>query len=132
MNEWIQLMKDLQFLQTNLYKDLITYYDCTEIFLSSLLGSRNTENIKLAADWLKDIFICDKKGAVDLTVKAAQEYFNASSNYYDPDMEFAKNCLELVKNIIIESKLQNPKEVKFTLKGMLEINFIRVIVKIDH
>ncbi len=103
-NEWIQLMKDLQYLQSEIYKDLISYQECTEIFVSSLLGSRNSDNIKLAAQWLQDIFICDKEGAVNLIVKASQEYFNASANYFDPDMEFSKACLELIQTIILESQ----------------------------
>ena len=110
INEWIDLMKDLQYLQLNLFKEIISYQECTEIFLSSLLGSRNLDNIKLASQWLQDIFICDKNGAVKLTVRAAQEYFNASSNYFDPDMEFAKACLELVRTLILDSKLTNKKE----------------------
>ena len=108
-------MKDLQWLQTSLYGDLIGYQECSEIFLSSLLGSRNIENIKLAYTWLLDIFMCDKEGAVDLTVRAAQEYFNASSNYFDPDMEFAKECLELVKNMILESKSMVKLGISFLL-----------------
>ena len=115
ISEWIQLMKDLQWLQTSLYGDLIGYQECSEIFLSSLLGSRNIENIKLAYTWLLDIFMCDKEGAVDLTVRAAQEYFNASSNYFDPDMEFAKECLELVKNMILESKSMVKLGISFLL-----------------
>lgn len=104
VNEWIQLMKDLQFLQSSLYRELVSYQDCSEIFLASLLGSRNTDNIKLAYTWLLDIFMCDKEGAVGLAIKAAQEYFNASSNYFDPDMEFAKECLDLVRAMILESE----------------------------
>lgn len=38
INEWIDLMKDLQYLQLNLFKEIISYQECTEIFLSSLLG----------------------------------------------------------------------------------------------
>jgi hypothetical protein len=112
INEWIELMKDLQYLESNVYKPLITYQDCTEIFLSSLLGSRNLENIRLASNWLQDIYICDKKSAVDLTVKAAQDYFNASSNYNDPDMEFAKECLNLVKELIQQetNKMNAPNQ----------------------
>jgi len=108
-NEWIQLMKDLQYLQSEIYTDLISYQECTEIFLSSLLGSRNSDNIKLAAQWLQGIFICDKEKAVNLTVKASQEYFNASSNYFDPDMEFAKACLDLIQTIVLESHNQHKK-----------------------
>lgn len=77
LNEWIDLMKDLKYLQASLYKNLITYRECTEIFLTSLLGSRNLENIKLAADWLKDVYIVDKEAAIQLAIKASQEYFNA-------------------------------------------------------
>ena len=100
MNEWIDLMKDLQNLQNNLFKNLISYQDCTEIFLSSLIGSRNLDNINLAADWLRDIYIVDKEAAVQLGIKSAQEYFNSSSNYHDPDMNFAKECINLVKCLI--------------------------------
>lgn len=103
------LQQDLQFLQLTIYKSLITYQECTEIFLTSLLGSRNSENIKLAADWLRDIMIVDKECAVNLTVKVAQEYFNAAANYLDPDMEFSKSCLNLVKVLLAESKSNKHK-----------------------
>jgi neuroblastoma-amplified sequence len=112
LNEWIDLMKDLHYLQSNVYSTLISYQDCSEIFLTSLLGSRNLENIKLASDWLKDILAVDKESAVNLAVKAAQEYFNASSNFSDPDMQFAKECLNLVKTLLVESKLMHNKHQK--------------------
>ncbi|RNA26743.1 neuroblastoma-amplified sequence, partial [Brachionus plicatilis] len=107
VNEWIELMKDLSHLQNNLYKNLIDYKECTEIFVSSLLRSKNLENIKLAADWLQDIYNVDKEGAVGLAIKSAQDYFNASSNYHDPDMNFAKACLDLVQSMILGSKVLN-------------------------
>lgn len=100
MSEWIELMKDLQQLQSSLYSSHVTYEKCTEIFLASLLGSRNLDNIHLAADWLRDIFVVDKEGAINLAIHAAQEYFNAASNYVDPDIEFAKACLNLVQSLM--------------------------------
>ncbi|CAF1011878.1 unnamed protein product, partial [Brachionus calyciflorus] len=112
LNEWIELMKDLSYLQSHLYKDLIDYKDCTEIFLTSLLGSRNLENIKLAEDWLKDIYNVDKEAAVCLAVKSAQEYFNSSSNYFDPDMDFAKASLNLVQNLVFDSKTLNKEQIR--------------------
>ena len=107
-------MNDLQFLQLHLYSALITYQECTEIFLSSLLGSRNLENIRLAPTWLRDIYNCDKESAVKLAVKAAQDYFNAAANYLDPDMDFAKACLDLVKTLIAESRPVNLNELAKT------------------
>ena len=97
MSEWIDLMKDLQTLQSQIYRSLIEYQDCIEIFLASLLSSRNLDNINLASDWLRDIYNVDKEAAVKLAIQAAQEYFNAASNYLDPDIEFAKACLKLLK-----------------------------------
>ena len=76
-NEWAELMKDLRYLQANLYKSLVTYRECNEIFLISLLGSRNIDNIRLAGDWLRDIYNVDRSAAVNLVIKASQEYFNA-------------------------------------------------------
>lgn len=99
-NEWKDLMRDLQHLQATIYKHLITYRECMEIFLSSLLGSRNLENIKMAPEWLRDIYAVDKLAAVRLVIAASQEYVNASSNYLDPDMDFAQECLRLVENMI--------------------------------
>lgn len=104
LGEWYDLMKDLRSLQINLYKSLVTYQDCTEICLKSLLGSRNIENIKLGAEWLRDIYNCDKRAAVDIAIQAAQEYFNACSNYYDPDMDFARACLDLIASILDDSR----------------------------
>jgi hypothetical protein len=96
-------MKDLGFLQSNLYRSLITYQECTEILLNSLLSSRSLENIRLGAEWLKDIFAVDKPAAVAIAVKAAQEYYNSCSNFYDSDMDFAKECLGLIKSLLNES-----------------------------
>ena len=101
-------MKDLRYLQSNIYRSLVNYQECTEIFLSSLLNSRNLENIRLGSDWLKDIFAVDKQSAVQIAIKAAQEYFNACSNYFDSDMDLAKACLNLIQTLLVDSK-QHPE-----------------------
>ncbi len=54
------------------------------------------DNIKLASSWLRDMYSVDKESAVKLVVTSTQEYFNSASNYYDPDMDFACACLQLV------------------------------------
>jgi hypothetical protein len=103
VHEWIELMKDLQYLQAHVYRGLISYQECTEIFLSSLLASRSLANIRMANDWLQDIYIVDKEGAVALVLKAAQDYFNSSSSYMDSDMDYAKECLHMAKLLIVKS-----------------------------
>ena len=127
MNEWIELMKDLQNLQSNIYKSLVSYHECIEIFLASLLGSRNLENINLAADWLRDIFLVDKEGAIKLAIHAAQEYFNAASNYQDPDIEFSKACIHLVQTLINESITQQ----KVIPESDLEVIKCMDLIKIE-
>ena len=74
-NEWNELMRDLRYLQANLYKNLISYRECNEIFLSTLMSSKNVDNINLAAEWLKDIFNVDKQAAVKLAINASENHF---------------------------------------------------------
>jgi hypothetical protein len=38
----------------------------------------------------------DKESAIRLVINSTQEYFNSASNYYDPDMDFARACLQLI------------------------------------
>ena len=105
ITEWIELMKDLQQLQSHLYRGLISYQECSEIFLSSLLASRSLANIRMANDWLADIYMVDKEGAIGLILKAAHEYFNSSASYADTDMDYAKECLRMAKLLIVKSRL---------------------------
>ena len=103
MSEWIELKKDLKELQKSVYANLINDQECDEIYLTSILGSRNTDNIDFAAEMLKDLYIVDKENAINLALKAAQEYFNAASSHLDPDMGYANDCLNLIISILVES-----------------------------
>ncbi len=123
--------QDLRFLQTNLYESLISYQECTEILLNSLLSSRNMENIKLGSSWLKEIYLCDKQSALNIAIRAAQEYFNACSSYFDSDMEFARECLNLIQEMMIENSSEDDR-IKTDLFEALKyeydlINAIRLI-----
>ncbi len=96
-SEWINLMKDLATLQGSLYNKFITYQDCNEMFIESLLSSKSLENIKFSMSYLKEIYAENKELAIQIVIKCEQDYFNGASNYLDPDIYFAKECLDLVK-----------------------------------
>ena len=101
------IFQDLNHLQIHLYKDLISNKECTEILVTSLLRSKNLENIKQSIDLLEDIYDADKEAGVQLGIKSAQDYFNASSNYGDTDINYAKVCIDLVLSMILGLKNLN-------------------------
>jgi hypothetical protein len=133
VNEWIELMKDIQYLQRILYSHLMTSHECMEILLSSLLGSRSLENIELASNWLTDMYIVDKKCAVELAVKSAQQYYNSSANYFDSDMDFAKACLNVVDKLL---KADSNKTSQLEIETMIQseynlINAMKIIAEFE-
>ncbi|GFT32150.1 neuroblastoma-amplified sequence [Nephila pilipes] len=108
--EWKALLTDILEMQKILFQ-CVTYEDCYEIVLQSLLCSGKLENITFAGRMMQ----CNNKQrrqtigpqsfklpyvkSVDLVLAASQEYFNSSSDASDPCISLAKSCLKLIEDV---------------------------------
>lgn len=115
-SQWRNLLHDILEMQKMLFS-CITFEDCYEIFLQSLLCSGQNETIALAGKMMQ----CSQKQrkeresipfsnfiywyklpyarSVNLVLLAAQEHFNSSANVSDPCMALAKSCLNLIEDV---------------------------------
>ncbi|XP_071447202.1 NBAS subunit of NRZ tethering complex-like [Hetaerina americana] len=99
--EWNYLLNDIMDLQTKSFS-IINFETCIEIYVSALLSSGLGPNINNASEYLqcsKDMG-CSKRVSYDrsvqLILKSAREYFDSSSDVFDPLMNLAKSCLQLI------------------------------------
>ncbi|CAL1282753.1 unnamed protein product [Larinioides sclopetarius] len=108
--EWKGLLADILEMHKILFQ-CVTYEDCYEMVLQSLLCSGKLENIKFAGTMMEcnnkqrkhDIgpqyFKLSYTKSVSLVLAASQEYFNSSSDASDPCMSLAKSCLKLIEDV---------------------------------
>ncbi|KAF8777200.1 Neuroblastoma-amplified sequence like protein [Argiope bruennichi] len=108
--EWKTLLTDILEMHKTLFQ-CVTYEDCYEIVLQSLLCSGKSENITFAGTMMEcnnkqrkhDIgpqsFKLPYTKSVALVLAASQEYFNSSSDASDPCMSLAKSCLKLIEDV---------------------------------
>nr|XP_042904334.1 neuroblastoma-amplified sequence [Parasteatoda tepidariorum] len=110
--EWTNLLSDILEMHKVLFK-CVTYEDCYEIVLHSLLCSGKNENITFAGKMME----CNNKKkreknfigpasfklpfvkSVELVLVASQEYFNSAADASDSCMSLAKSCLNLIEDV---------------------------------
>ncbi|ESP01249.1 hypothetical protein LOTGIDRAFT_212786 [Lottia gigantea] len=112
-SEWMRLYDDIIEIQDKVYRCL-PQSECQEIFVESLLCSSRLDNIKLAGELIEQYNDDNRttnrvqyKQAIQLTLSAAREYFNSSTNLMDSCMELARSCLSLITDTpaIIQQEL---------------------------
>ncbi|GIY81302.1 neuroblastoma-amplified sequence [Caerostris extrusa] len=108
--EWKALLLDILEMQKILF-ECVTYEDCYEIVLRSLLCSGKLENITFAGKMMEcnnkqrrqnigpQSFKLPYSKSVALVLTASQEYFNSASDSSDPCMSLAKSCLKLIEDV---------------------------------
>ncbi|GFR05331.1 neuroblastoma-amplified sequence [Trichonephila clavata] len=108
--EWKALLTDVLEMQKILFQ-CVTYEDCYEIILQSLLCSGKLENITFAGKMMEcnnkqrkqiigpQSFKLPYSKSVELVLAASHEYFNSSSDASDPCMSLAKSCLKLIEDV---------------------------------